>query len=688
MAGERILSIKILGDASSGQKALKDIEGQSAKTTGSQKVLSGALADVRTKLLAVVPGGAQAETALKKMTGASEGTGLSMKGALVGGAAAGAVAIAALSAKGISQFANLTGEVTKLKNATGATSEESSKLVAVSHALGVDTEALTGSLFRSGAAIQQNADKFAAAGVNIATNRDGTVDLIGTLENAASAYQRTTDATEKDNIAKLLGGKRGLELIPILKAQRSQLDEIGKAAKNRGEIFHDDDLRQGVEFRKAMRELGEAGHALEISLAKGVVPALTGVTHGAADAVDAVNHLTSAVGGIGGIFKALTATSAFTAPKITIDSYHRLADAIGVSHRVQDDLGSHLPLFGKYFKDEADSISGVSFVAKALDGDLLGLKEREEAAAESAKSVAAATKAAADALSLGISAVQSLEQADQRVTETQKALTEAQGAGARKAKDIASANRDVSAATRSIAEAEQAVADARKQAPRDLVKAREDEAAAIHSVADADDDLAIAIAKYGVQSRQAADAQDQLNAARESQDEAKQKLADLQANPNKSIEDAEQRLADAKQSQLDAQEKLNQAKAEDPAAEVAKAEQDATDAANARQQAYDKVLTLQGSINTLLGTSVDLTNTTRANLDQIVADLEKVQSFGIQPFNPSPPVPSARGGGPDGTTFGTPTTVINNNWNIQNPTDPQGTADAILWQQRSRGTNF
>src|SRR4051812_17619038 len=113
---ERVLRVVVAGEDRGASKTLNDVEKAAGKVDPAAKSASGALSDVKSKLLGVVPGGAQAESALTKMGAASEGAGISMKGALVGGAAAGAVAIGALAAKGLQEFPKLTGEVSRVKN--------------------------------------------------------------------------------------------------------------------------------------------------------------------------------------------------------------------------------------------------------------------------------------------------------------------------------------------------------------------------------------------------------------------------------------------------------------------------------------------------------------------------------------------------------------------------------------------
>jgi hypothetical protein len=370
--GERTLTIRLIGEAASAQKALKDTEAAGTKTAASANVLGDAFEKAKASVLGMVPGAANAESALGSMDKASEGAGINLKGALAGGAAAASVALVAMTAEGIEKFSKLSEEVLKFKDVTGASAEESSKFVAIAHGMGVETDSLSGAMFKMGNTIETTPSKLTDLGIAIAKNKDGTVDMAGTLANAAEAWRNSADATKQDAIAKAVGGKAGADLIPILKQGKDAVNEFASAAKNRGEIFGDKDLKQGEDYRKAMAAVHQATDGLEISLAKGLVPTLSEVAGKVTTGVDAVNKMTSAVGGMANIVGAA-------------------ADAGNMGGHM---LGQLIDVFDHH-KDAVDA-------SKESTGQLTAAEEAQqsatEAVTESAKEETAAYNAASKAI--------------------------------------------------------------------------------------------------------------------------------------------------------------------------------------------------------------------------------------------------------------------------------------------------
>src|SRR5689334_485716 len=96
-ANIRELLIRVLGDSTSAEEAMAKTELATGKTSNAGGVLSKALADVKSKLLGVVPGGQAAEGQMTKVGKSAEEAGGSLGGALTAGVAAAGVAITALA---------------------------------------------------------------------------------------------------------------------------------------------------------------------------------------------------------------------------------------------------------------------------------------------------------------------------------------------------------------------------------------------------------------------------------------------------------------------------------------------------------------------------------------------------------------------------------------------------------------
>lgn len=426
-SGSRDLLVRFLGDSSSAEKAASKVVGAHDNVSASSKTTASALADVKSQLLNLVPGGNAAEGALKKMTGASDGVGISLQGALVGGAAAAGVALASMAAAGVGKFASLTAEVSKFKNVTGATSEEASKFVAIAHGMGVDTDVLSAAMFKMGNVMAATPEKLTDVGIAIAKNKDGTNDMVGTLENAAQAWQNSTDATQKDAIAKAIGGKAGAAIIPILKQGSAAVREFAQAAKDRGEIWTDKDLSQGAEFRKSMREIGIAVDALEVSVAKGLVPTLTSSSNSMTAIVDGANKATSAFGGLGGVL-----TTVQDAMTLGTTKYFR------ENKKATDDVTVAIGRATGAERENADSTDALAESEKQMEADT---KATSKAIDEQVKALENQIKASDGAASADISysnALLATHPVVDAVTDAEKVLNDARrdhGVSSKEARD-------------------------------------------------------------------------------------------------------------------------------------------------------------------------------------------------------------------------------------------------------------
>jgi hypothetical protein len=205
-------------------------------------------------------------------------------GGLLGGArsiigfAAGAGAFTAVK-QGVTTFNELGNAVRSYQRATGDSAESSSKMVEILNRFGIEGDAATQSVLRLGRNIEDTPDKLTKYGVAIARGKDGTVDLTNTILNANDAFHRTPDAATRAALVLDLFGRGGQKLLPILSANREQLEEFVESARKSGRIFTQDQLSQAFAFQQASHDIHDAWAGVEIALAKGVVPALTTVSH-------------------------------------------------------------------------------------------------------------------------------------------------------------------------------------------------------------------------------------------------------------------------------------------------------------------------------------------------------------------------------------------------------------------------
>jgi hypothetical protein len=247
--------------------------------------------------------GAQAKQALSSLTGGVSGSlgplsqlsgGLrsitSAGGGLPGVSTAATVlagVLVGLVANGINRIQTLTAEVRKLKGVLGSTAEDASGLRNVAAALGIDTDALAGSLFKLSNNLVKTGGDLKGVHVEIARNAEGGADLYQTLLNARAAYQGLSDPLAKNAFLMSAFGKSGASVRAIMSLTNEEFDKF----RNRGPLFDDKDLQAGRDLAIAQREIKSGVDQLSISLAKGLVPALVDSSGAVLTLVDGLNTL-------------------------------------------------------------------------------------------------------------------------------------------------------------------------------------------------------------------------------------------------------------------------------------------------------------------------------------------------------------------------------------------------------------
>ncbi len=159
-----------------------------------------------------------------------------------------------LAGESVHAYVDLADKIENYKRVTGASAEESSRMVEAFQVLGVDAETATAGMFKLAKAVELHSDKLRADGVVVAKNADGTTNLAKTLGAVADAYNAQLDPAKKNQIVLDAFGKAGAALIPILEQGSQKLavfeDEAGK-------IFTQDDLDRAKRYGQTMREAGQ-----------------------------------------------------------------------------------------------------------------------------------------------------------------------------------------------------------------------------------------------------------------------------------------------------------------------------------------------------------------------------------------------------------------------------------------------
>lgn len=288
---------------------IADLEGRAAKAplsktaglqlTRARSELSGIESTLAT---GVTPGATKAEQALSKLGLAGTVSGEAIVGGLTtAGAAAVAFGGFEFLKTGVEDYIDLASAVRQFQQASGASAEDASKLVGISQALGVSSSAAALGVFRLGKQVALAPQNFTDLGIAIAKNNDGSTDLVGTLENVATAYQHNGDAAQRNAIVYQAFGRAGTTLLPILNASKSSIEELVAAEAKRGHIFDQSEIDQAYKYQIATRELQDSFHALAIEAAKTLVPAITNVETGLTKISD-FSHNSTISKGLGFIF--------------------------------------------------------------------------------------------------------------------------------------------------------------------------------------------------------------------------------------------------------------------------------------------------------------------------------------------------------------------------------------------------
>lgn len=205
-------------------------------------------------------------------------------------AGAGLVAFGALAEHGVSQFTHLADQVHTFSTISGASAQDASKFVVALNELGVSSDSVARGISRLARQSADGAEPLKEFGIQVARNRDGSFNAIGTFDKLADRIQATTDASTRNAIAFKAFGRAGVELIPILSRGSAELKQFEKLAQLRGEVFSEKDLEAARNYEIAVRGLGDSFHAFEIQAGKAAVPFLTLLTETVTNDLDHLNR--------------------------------------------------------------------------------------------------------------------------------------------------------------------------------------------------------------------------------------------------------------------------------------------------------------------------------------------------------------------------------------------------------------
>jgi len=432
----------------------------------------------------VVAKGTSAEVA--GATAAGEGTFSTLKTSIgnasiatkaFGGALAGAFLFNEAK-KAADEFATLATTIRTVKNATGGTADDSSRLVAVLDDYDISSTKATQGFQKMRDQALNTSGVFKDYGIEVVRTKDGNLDFSGTLENVADKYKQLGGGAEGASLLTEAFGKRvGTQLVPILEKGGAGLKAFFENVP-KGQILDDAALDQALEYSLAVDNMNDS--LMEVKVAAGTLaaPALTELFNNVAGGVrfildlkDAFSSLSEAVASVvgsdalGGITDGLVQAIPVVGPAIGL--FGGLGDALGLGGEASNKYAdaqkrlaeaqvevNRLSVDGKTgSKEYAQAVAEQKAAQDALDG-------ANKNVVQSQRDINAETLAGKLQLlgltgtALGVvSSQQAVATATQNVADKQTALNEAIGKYGDGSIEAAKAQRDLEAAQTSATQA-------------------------------------------------------------------------------------------------------------------------------------------------------------------------------------------------------------------------------------------
>ena len=454
MAFSDTLSLIIRGD---GTGAIRELEKVGAVAKGTSAEVAGATA-----------AGQGTFSTLKTSIGNA-----SLATKAFGGALAGAFLFNEAK-KAADEFATLATTIRTVKNATGGTADDSSRLVAVLDDYDISSTKATQGFQKMRDQALNTSGVFKDYGIEVVRTKDGNLDFSGTLENVADKYKELGGGAEGASLLTEAFGKRvGTQLVPILEKGGAGLKAFFENVP-KGQILDDAALDQALEYSLAVDNMNDSLMEVKVAAGTAAAPALT----------ELFNTLAGGVRAIMGVKDAITSVK---------DIPGDLLDGLGLGQvgDVLGKLGSLSPAF-------------------AIFGDALGLGgDASNKYADAQKRLA---EAQVEVNRLSLDGKTGSKEYAQAVTEQKAAQDALDGAN----KNVVQSQRDINAET--LAGKLQLLG--LTGTALGVVSSQQAVATATQNVADKQTALNEAIGKYGDGSTEAAKAQRDLEAAQTSATQA------------------------------------------------------------------------------------------------------------------------------------------------------------------------
>lgn len=236
-------------------------------------------------------GVAETEKALKSLGGQTDSNHQSFL-KLAGAVAAGEAAFAAIknvSSDVISFFkssldatTNLTKETLSLQRTFGLTAEQGSGLIAVFDRFGLTSEDATKSLgifeahmLKAKDATKGHGGEIERLGINVEGANGNLRNMNDVLLEVADKFKNDIPITERAAEAKLLFGRAGMDLIPVLIQGREGIQALTEHAQKMGIILSQDNVDAVRKNMIAQKDMNEAITGVKLTIGNALMPIIT-----------------------------------------------------------------------------------------------------------------------------------------------------------------------------------------------------------------------------------------------------------------------------------------------------------------------------------------------------------------------------------------------------------------------------
>lgn len=218
----------------------------------------------------------EAEGAFGKFKAAGSGAMSFISNNAAGLAAGAGAAVAAFAVSSITDFQKVVLEVGNFRDALGLSAEEASRWVEVAGDLGIGADKIEKSFGLMLRTAGNSPQVFADLGVEIARTKDGAVDANGTFLNVIERLHGMRDPAEQAATAQKLLGRAWMDSAELIElgaeGVKARLADVSDA-----QVFTDEQISQGYEFRDALDELSDTVTQVKNKLAEALIPVLTDV---------------------------------------------------------------------------------------------------------------------------------------------------------------------------------------------------------------------------------------------------------------------------------------------------------------------------------------------------------------------------------------------------------------------------